>query len=112
MRRIPAVVAAVVFTGSMVNAVHAGEEAGADRKRGEALFGKHCSVCHPGGGNILNSKRPIDRKALESRNIKTADDIVKVMRNPVQPMARFDVKTIPQADALAIADYVLATFDK
>lgn len=112
MRRFLAVVAAIVFAGSIGHAVHAGDEAGAEGKRGETLFGKHCSACHPGGGNIINSKRPIHRKALESRNIKTADDIVKVMRNPVQPMARFDEKKIPEADALAIAEYVLATFTK
>ena len=112
MKRACSIVVSALVLFVAVPAAVAAEGAAPDLKQGEALFSKHCSVCHPGGGNVINSKKPIDRKALESRNIKTPDDIVKVMRNPVAPMVRFDEKTISQADALAIGEYILKTFGK
>ena len=112
VKRIGAVVISVLVACAAVPAAAATEGGAADLKKGEALFSKQCAVCHPGGGNVINAKKPINRKALESRNIKTAEDIVKVMRNPVPPMLRFDEKTIPQGDALAIGEYILKTFVK
>jgi cytochrome c6 len=86
---------------------------------GESLFKEHCSPCHPRGGNIVNPKKTLHNRDLEANNIKTAQDIVKKIRNP-QPlpthpqewagMRRFDQKTIPDEDALKIADYILKTF--
>jgi cytochrome c6 len=85
-------------------------KAKADSKAGEELFKKHCAVCHPGGGNTINSKRPIGKKALAARNITTPEQMVKIMRNPAPPMVKFDEKTLPDKDAKAIAEYVLNTF--
>lgn len=82
----------------------------AGNKVGEELFKKNCSVCHPGGGNIINSKKPINNKSLASRNITTPEHILKVMRNPTPPMVKFDEKALSDEDAKAVAEYILTTF--
>lgn len=79
-------------------------------KTGEALFKQHCAVCHPDGGNIVNPKKTLHQKALAANNISRPEDIVKIMRSPGQGMNTFDEATIPEKDALAIAQYVLDTF--
>lgn len=91
-----------------IAAFSAGPKAG--DKAGEQLYKKHCEVCHPGGGNTINSKKPINSKALAARNITTPEQIVKIMRNPKQPMVKFDEKTLSNEEAKAIAEYVLTTF--
>jgi len=108
MKGILSAVSLVLFLAMPVAAVFAGEVAPA--KSGEELFKKHCAVCHPGGGNIMNSKKPINSKALEVRNIKKSDDILKVLRNPTPPMVKFNEKALPDEDAKAIADYIFDAF--
>lgn len=86
---------------------------------GESLFREHCSSCHPDGGNILNPRKTLHKKDREENGIRTADDIVKKMRNPgpfpTHPqewagMRMFDQKTISDDNARKIADYILMTF--
>lgn len=81
-----------------------------EAKTGEKLFGQHCSVCHPAGGNIINPEKPLYRKNREANGIKTAEDIIATLRNPGPGMNKFDEKTISAQDAQAIAEYVLKTF--
>lgn len=78
--------------------------------KGAELFKKHCAVCHPNGGNIINPKKTLSKVDREAHGIKTADDIAKNMRNPGPGMVKFDEKTIPDKDAKLIADYILKTF--
>lgn len=77
---------------------------------GEELFKKHCQVCHPDGGNIINKEKPITLKALNANGLKTPRDIVKQMRNPGTGMTKFSEQEMPDADAEAIAKYILKTF--
>ena len=88
-------------------------------KSGESLFKEHCAACHPNGGNILSPQKTLSRKDREANNIKTADDVVKKMRNPgpfpTHPqewagMRMVDEKTISKDDAQKIADYIFKTF--
>ena len=79
-------------------------------KSGEALFKELCAVCHPDGGNIVNPKKTLHKKDLDANKIKTPADIVKTMRNPGQGMNKFDEKTVPDADAKAVAEYILKKF--
>ncbi len=79
-------------------------------KKGQALFQQHCAVCHPDGGNIVNPKKTLHAKDREANGVKTASDIVHIMRNPGPGMTKFDVKTIPDTDAKEIAEYELKTF--
>jgi len=83
----------------------------AKEKSGEELFKAHCAVCHPGGGNIVNPKKTLQKKDREKNNIRKAEDIVKNMRNPGPGMNKFDKATISDKDAQKIADYILKTFN-
>lgn len=78
---------------------------------GEEKFKALCALCHPGGGNIVNPKKTLHKVDRESNNIKTADDIIKLMRNPGPRMTKFNEKIVPEKEAQAIADYVLKTFN-
>jgi len=82
----------------------------ADEKSGEAEFKEHCAVCHPDGGNIVNLQKTLSKKNLAANKIKTAADIVKIVRNPGPGMTKFDTKTISDKEAKEIAAYILMTF--
>ena len=88
----------------------AGIAKGADKKSGEELFKQHCAACHLDGKNIVNPKKTLNKKDLEANKVKSAEDIVKLMRNPGPGMVKFDDKTISEKDAKAIAEYILKTF--
>lgn len=77
---------------------------------GEELFRQFCHNCHPDGGNVSDPRRPLYGSALRRNHITTPEDIVRIMRNPLSRMIRFDAKTIPDEDARRIAEYVLTTF--
>jgi cytochrome c6 len=77
---------------------------------GEKLFAQHCAVCHPQGGNIVNSKKTLGKKALAANNIKTETDIIKVLRNGASGMPKFDEDAISKKDAQEITHYILNTF--
>jgi len=83
----------------------------AEAKTGEALFKQYCTVCHLDGGNAINPEKTLHRRNREENGIKTAEDIIRNMRNPGPGMTKFDEETIPDADAKAIAEYVLNTFN-
>lgn len=82
----------------------------AENREGAADFKKFCAVCHPDGGNIMNPKKTLHLKDRDSHNIKTKADIVKLMRKPGPGMSTFDSKTISDAAATEIAEYVINTF--
>lgn len=77
---------------------------------GEALFKQYCAACHPNGGNVSDPKRALYGSILKSNHITTPEDIVRIMRNPLSRMIRFDASTLSDKDARAIAEYVLKTF--
>jgi len=84
----------------------------ASEKTGEQLFKEHCSLCHPDGGNIVNSKKTLLKKDREINNIKTPEDIIKIMRKPGPGMTAFDMKSISDQDARKITDYIFKKFNK
>lgn len=77
---------------------------------GEALFKQYCSPCHPDGGNVTDQQRTLRGPSLRKHNITTPEAIVNIMRHPGSRMIRFDEATIPDKDALAIAEYILDSF--
>jgi cytochrome c6 len=86
-----------------------------DTRKGEKIdgkkeFEKHCAVCHPNGGNIVNAQKPLSGKALKANGVKNVKDIIARMRNPGPGMTTFDEKTISDQEARAIAAYVLKAF--
>ena len=81
-----------------------------EASKGETLFKQHCAMCHPNGGNIVNPKKTLHQKELAANQVKTADDIVRLMRNPNPGMTKFDTTKISDFDAKEIAEYILRTF--
>ena len=81
-----------------------------DAPSGEALFKQYCSACHPEGGNVSDPQRTLHGPVLKKNHITSADDIIRVMRHPFSRMIRFDVSTLSDRDARAIAEYILTTF--
>ncbi len=105
----------LIVTVAMLAVCALAMSASADVKKGEKInaaqeFKNHCAVCHPEGGNIVNPAFTLHKKDLEKHGVKTAKDIVGKMRNPGPGMTRFDAKTIPDNEAMAIANYILKTF--
>jgi len=103
---------ALIAAASMVCLYGVNNFAGADEKgkSPEAEFKEHCAVCHPDGGNIINPKKTLHKSDLDANNVKTVADIISKMRNPGPGMTKFDKKTIPNAEAKKIAQYILKTF--
>jgi len=99
-----------VFIVAFLALAVAGIAKEAEKKSGEELFKQHCAACHLDGKNIINPKKTLSKKDLESNKVKSADDIVKLMRTPGPGMVKFDDKTISEKDAKAIAEYILKTF--
>jgi cytochrome c6 len=88
-------------------------------RTGAELFARNCAPCHPDGGNVLNKNKTLSRNDREMNNIRTADDIVKKMRNPgafdFHPnkwsgMKVFDPEKLSDRDAKKIAEYIIQTF--
>lgn len=77
---------------------------------GEKLFMKHCSKCHPNGGNVVTVTKSLNPQDRQANNIKTEEDIVKLMRNPGPGMVKFGKDVISEEDAKAIAEYIMKTF--
>jgi cytochrome c6 len=73
--------------------------------KGEAIFKEKCAACHPDGGNIINPKETL-------KGLKDTKFIVTKIRNGGNGMTKFDAKTVSDADAKAVADYIVKTFKK
>ena len=84
----------------MTSAVFAAAPAG-----GEAIFKAKCASCHPDGGNIINPKKTL-------KGIKDAKTVTGKIRSGGGGMQVFDDKTVSEADAKQLADYIIKTFKK
>ena len=109
MKRIALLFLIFVFvcflTGAGVSAKEASKES-----RGGKLFMKHCSKCHPDGGNVVTVTKSLNPKGREANNVKTEEDIIKLMRSPGPGMVKFGTEVISEKDAKAIAEYIMMTF--
>ena len=73
--------------------------------KGEAIFKEKCAGCHPDGGNIMNPKETI-------KGLKDTKMIVAKIRKGGGGMSAFDSKSISDADAKSVAEYIVKTFKK
>jgi cytochrome c6 len=80
-------------------------------KSGQELFQLYCSGCHPNGGNVIYPQKTLDRLTLKANGVRKPDDIVALMRNPGRGMKKFDRGVISDTDAMAVAQYVSASFN-
>ena len=94
------VVAAVIALAAFASSALAAEPA-----KGEAIFKEKCMACHPDGGNIMNPKESL-------KGLKDSKKIVAKIRKGGGGMTAFDAKAISDADAKAVADYIIKTFKK
>lgn len=77
---------------------------------GKALFEKNCASCHKDGGNVVNPQKTLSKSDMAANGITTADDIIKVMRNPGPGMPTFGPDAMTEDEARAVAEYVLRNF--
>jgi cytochrome c6 len=90
----------VLSTALLVSAASAAAPAD-----GEAIFKAKCASCHPDGGNIMNPKETL-------KGMKDSKKIISKTRKGGGGMPAFDAKAISDADAKALADYIIKTFKK
>lgn len=83
----------------MMSAVAFAAGAGGD------IFKAKCAACHPDGGNIMNPKATL-------KGLKDTKVVTKKIRAGGGGMPGFDAKSISDADAKAVAEYVVKTFKK
>ncbi len=96
--------------GTVTSAGQVKEQATETASVGKELFKEHCAMCHHNGGNSLKPEKTLHKKVREKNGIKSAEDIIKIMRDPGPGMSAFDEKEIPEKDAKEIAEYILKTY--
>ena len=84
--------------------------AGSEQYDGKADFEMFCSGCHPQGRNLLNPAKTLLKIDREANGIKSAADIIRIMRKPGAGMRAYTRDDIPDKRAKAIAEYILAAF--
>lgn len=82
----------------------------AEKLDGGREFKEHCSVCHPNGGNIVKGDKTLSKADRVRHGIRSADDIVRLMRKPGPGMTVFDRTRVSDREARAIAEYIIRTF--
>ncbi len=72
---------------------------------GGEIFKANCSVCHPHGGNVMRPDKTL-------KGIRNPGKIITQVRSGGGGMPSFDAKTISDADAKQLAEYIMKTFKK
>ena len=72
---------------------------------GEEIYKAKCAACHPDGGNIMKPGETL-------KGMKDSKKIVAKIRKGGGGMTAFDAKAISDAEAKAVADYIIKTFKK
>ena len=72
---------------------------------GEAIFKAKCASCHPNGGNIIKKDKTL-------KGINDPKKITGKIRKGGGGMPAFDAKSVSDADAKSLADYIMTTFKK
>src|SRR5690606_28948887 len=105
--------AGAVLLGLMaVPAVRAADpSADASQAQAQALWKRHCSLCHLEGGTgtfMLGRRLGAERALLEERTDLNAEYVRTVVRQGIQSMPRFSRAELPDADLDRIAQYLVA----
>ena len=79
---------------------------------GRRLFEKHCAVCHPNGGNVVNPNKTLSKKHLADNGLSIPDALVSYMQNPGTGMPKLvhENREITVEQARSIAAYILTAF--
>jgi cytochrome c6 len=95
----------LILTTLALSATMLASAASAAPAGGETIFKSKCAACHPHGGNIINPKETL-------KGIKDPKKIISKIRKGGGGMTAFDAKSISDADAKKVADYIIKTFKK
>ena len=95
----------IILATLLLSATMMASAASAATAGGEAIFKAKCASCHPDGGNIINPKETL-------KGMKDSKKIVSKIRKGGGGMTAFDAKAISDADAKAVANYIIKTFKK
>lgn len=93
------ILATLALSATMMAAAASAETAG------EAIYKSKCASCHPDGGNIMKPKETL-------KGMKDSKKIISKIRKGGGGMPGFDAKSISDADAKQLADYIIKTFKK
>ena len=105
--------AEILLAGALVScacSVAVGTGLADEQKNGETAFRRYCSECHFEGGNLVHADKTLSKADRERNGVRTVQDIIRLIRKPGDGMLMFDEKTLPDAEARAIAEYILTTF--
>ena len=69
---------------------------------GEKIFQAHCVACHPGGGNVMNPDKPLNK----SNHLKAYNSFVSFIRHPQEPMPTFPPDQVSDGDAKELYQYI------
>lgn len=94
------ILAALVLSTALLTSAASAATSG-----GEAIFKGKCASCHPDGGNIINPKETL-------KGLKDPKMIIGKIRKGGGGMPAFDAKSISDADAKQVANYIIKTFKK
>jgi len=64
----------------------------------------------PGGSNIINPAKPLDRQTLEKNGITSAKDILAIVRKPGPGMTPFGPELLSDKEAEQVAEHILSTY--
>ena len=95
----------ILATLALSAAMMASSASAAAPADGEAIFKAKCASCHPDGGNIINPKETL-------KGMKDSKRITSKIRKGGGGMTAFDAKAISDAEAKAVAQYIIKTFKK
>jgi mono/diheme cytochrome c family protein len=85
----------------------------AEAKAGKAVFETNCAGCHAGGGNVVDTSRPLKG----SKKLADRESFVAFIRQPLLPdgsegsMPPFDADTVSDSEAADLFAYVTAMRD-
>lgn len=103
---------ACLMAGAACWYIPAGAQEAPAADAGKGLFEKHCAVCHPNGGNIVNPNKTLRRKHLDANGFNSAAALAAYMQNPGPGMPRLvhENREITVEQAQSIAAYILTAF--
>ena len=102
-----AVVCLLSLSPLAAGAARAGESAA-----GQALFRRHCGICHLQGGTgtfMLGRRLGEQHALLETRTDLAGEYVRTAVRNGIQSMPRFSRVELPDADLELIVQYLAGT---
>ncbi len=72
----------------------------------DAIFDKHCSACHAGGGNIMNPAKGLSKANLDANSVNSVDKIKALVTDGKAPMPAFG-KMLSAKEIASVSSFVM-----